>query len=129
MERLADAALREYPVIRVTAGLKGDDAGHVGFHRKNLKIEHQLHMFREGIRHACWRVRQSALFAALVIRFDHLDAPFDLANRIEIPFHSLAIGRTQLRLNVRKVALNPVEDAAPGSTTIGAILSITSGAK
>ena len=84
VERRLDAALGEDAVARVAAQLERRHARHVRREGQHLQIEHQLDVLFPRVGHAERRRRQLALVAAGVVLLDLLDAPFDLADAVEI---------------------------------------------
>ena len=60
-----------------------------------LQVEHQLDVLFVGVGHAGRRVRQLALLAAAIERFDLLNATLDLAHILEIVAEPRAIGGAQ----------------------------------
>ncbi len=71
-------------------------------------------MLLERVGHANRRFGQRPLLAAGVARFDALDAALDLADVLEVVVEPRPVARSELALQLRGLARNPVEDAAVG---------------
>ena len=85
--RLGDADLRIRPRAHLARELERDDPRDVGLQREHLQIEHQLRVLFPVRRHAD-RPRQHVRQRIAVLLLGLLDAPLDLAQRVEILVHA-----------------------------------------
>ncbi len=114
MEALVDTALGVDPAGGVPAHLEREDAGHVRLEGERLQVEHQLDVLVEGVGHTRGRTRQFALFAAFVAGHHAGDPPLDLADVVEVAFHSPPVDGVQLPLQGVHFGDDEVEDAGAG---------------
>ena len=129
VERPVRAAFRESAVLGVASELEGNDARHVGLERQHLKVVHELHVLREGIGNP-WRCfGKLAGIAPAIVCFDHLDAPLDLPDIVEILIEARAIRGAQLPAQPHDVFRNPVENAAACLATLLSLLGRIAGAE
>src|SRR5262249_10346481 len=77
---------------------------------EQLQVEHQLDVLFEGLRDASRLRHQRELATALLFRA--LDAPLDVANRVEILANLPAIAEAQLALQVGDRLGHRIQDAA-----------------
>ncbi len=121
VEAGGDAAVGEHAVRGVAPELEGEDAGDVGREGQRLQVEHQLDVLFERVGHADRGAGQLARLARAVLRFDALDAPFDLADVVEVFLQPGPIGGAQRVAQARRVLVDPVEDAAILGAALGAL--------
>jgi len=98
MMRLGNADFR----IRSTADLPGhherDDARQIAAVREQLQVEHQSGVIGVGGGHTGGLVEGRQLPGALLLRL--LDAPLDVANRLEVLGQSGAVARPEIVLKI-----------------------------
>ena len=80
--RVGHADLRIGHAAVLAAQHEGDDAREIALIRQHLQVEHQLHVLVAAGRDARGMIDERQLLIALLL--GHLDAPLDVANRVEI---------------------------------------------
>ena len=100
------------------ADLERTDPGHVGLPGEYQKIRHQLVVIGEdrGDGNQAIELRQ----LAIALRFGKLDAPLDVANRIEILVDLAAVGRAEPPAQALHVIGDGIEHAAIRQTRLRA---------
>ena len=120
VERGLHAAVGEHAVRGVAAQLEGEHPRDVAGEGDRLQVEHQLDVLFEGVGHADRRARERPLVAAPVERLGRLDAPFDLADVLEVVGEPGLVGGAELLLEPGHVGGDPVEDALVLGAALGA---------
>ena len=110
MMRLGHADVRVGPRAGLARQLERDDARDVGLERQHLQVEHQPDVVFPDRRHAGRPIELRQRRGVALLRT--LNAPLDLAHRVEILTDLDAIARAQLAPQPRHVGGHPVEDAA-----------------
>jgi len=90
------------------AHLEGDDARHVGLPRQHHEIGHQLEVVGEDFRDAGGASDGHLLFA---LSLRQLNAPLDIADRLQILVDLVAIRSTDLDAQLLDLSADRVEDA------------------
>ena len=84
-------------------------------------------MLGERVGDAARGVGQLARLGAVVAALDHPDAALDLADVVEVAVQAPAVDGAELLADLRHVAQDPVEDAAPGRPPLGPLLRRAAG--
>ena len=110
MMGVAESDLRIGAAAHLVADLEGADARHVGLPGQHHEIGHQLVVIREHRRDAGGACHLRQVVVALRLR--ELDAPFDIAHRVQILVDLAAVRSAELAAQPPDILGDGIEDAA-----------------